>query len=139
GVLYMCCDRDRRAVMCTLRVCVLSLYYFSAVCSPHFLLALVCWCPFLSFCSSALLFLYFFFFQAEDGIRDWSVTGVQTCALPISNDYHGAAYEFLRNDKTDARSFFSPGKAPLRYNIFGTSVGGPIRRDKTFLDRKSVV
>src|SRR5258706_1461224 len=28
-------------------------------------------------------FLFFFFFQAEDGIRDWSVTGVQTCALPI--------------------------------------------------------
>src|SRR5438046_5818760 len=28
----------------------------------------------------------FFFFQAEDGIRDWSVTGVQTCALPISAD-----------------------------------------------------
>ena len=27
---------------------------------------------------------HFFFFQAEDGIRDWSVTGVQTCALPIS-------------------------------------------------------
>src|SRR5436189_940217 len=28
-------------------------------------------------------FLFFFFFQAEDGIRDTSVTGVQTCALPI--------------------------------------------------------
>src|SRR5437867_5000279 len=28
--------------------------------------------------------LYFFFFQAEDGIRDRTVTGVQTCALPIS-------------------------------------------------------
>src|SRR5438046_3640221 len=28
--------------------------------------------------------IFFFFFQAEDGIRDWSVTGVQTCALPIS-------------------------------------------------------
>src|SRR5258706_10262129 len=28
---------------------------------------------------------FFFFFQAEDGIRDWSVTGVQTCALPISD------------------------------------------------------
>ena len=28
----------------------------------------------------------FFFFQAEDGIRDWSVTGVQTCALPIYHD-----------------------------------------------------
>src|SRR5437762_10036606 len=32
------------------------------------------------------LFFYFFFFQAEDGIRDTSVTGVQTCALPISLD-----------------------------------------------------
>src|SRR5438093_10583287 len=31
-----------------------------------------------------ICFLCFFFFQAEDGIRDWSVTGVQTCALPIS-------------------------------------------------------
>src|SRR5260221_8206210 len=30
-----------------------------------------------------LLYLYFFFFQAEDGIRDHCVTGVQTCALPI--------------------------------------------------------
>ena len=30
-----------------------------------------------------MLFGLFFFFQAEDGIRDWSVTGVQTCALPI--------------------------------------------------------
>src|SRR5258706_5703553 len=30
----------------------------------------------------------FFFFQAEDGIRDWSVTGVQTCALPISPPFH---------------------------------------------------
>src|SRR5438093_7482426 len=29
----------------------------------------------------------FFFFQAEDGIRDWSVTGVQTCALPIYEDH----------------------------------------------------
>src|SRR5262249_59453804 len=30
------------------------------------------------------VYFLFFFFQAEDGIRDWSVTGVQTCALPIS-------------------------------------------------------
>src|ERR1019366_629846 len=30
-----------------------------------------------------------FFFQAEDGIRDWSVTGVQTCALPISGGGRG--------------------------------------------------
>src|SRR5690606_20741443 len=32
---------------------------------------------------SILAFLFFFFFQAEDGIRDFHVTGVQTCALPI--------------------------------------------------------
>src|SRR3989454_6148077 len=31
-----------------------------------------------------LLFVFFFFFQAEDGIRDYKVTGVQTCAFPIS-------------------------------------------------------
>src|SRR5688572_32282244 len=30
-----------------------------------------------------VLFFFFFFFQAEDGIRDLTVTGVQTCALPI--------------------------------------------------------
>src|SRR5438046_6910954 len=35
-------------------------------------------------------FFFFFFFQAEDGIRDWSVTGVQTCALPITLDGFGA-------------------------------------------------
>src|SRR5208337_5430669 len=34
--------------------------------------------------------LFFFFFQAEDGIRDTSVTGVQTCALPISGKPAGA-------------------------------------------------
>src|SRR5256885_6019756 len=39
-------------------------------------------------------YLVFFFFQAEDGIRDYKVTGVQTCALPISR----AAIEACRND-----------------------------------------
>src|SRR2546427_11687495 len=34
----------------------------------------------------ALVLTFFFFFQAEDGIRDLTVTGVQTCALPISSD-----------------------------------------------------
>src|SRR5256886_7994530 len=34
----------------------------------------------------SLVFFFFFFFQAEDGIRDLTVTGVQTCALPISRD-----------------------------------------------------
>src|SRR2546429_3042200 len=39
----------------------------------------------------------FFFFQAEDGIRDVAVTGVQTCALPIYGDFHaiGSAHNLL--------------------------------------------
>src|SRR2546430_14592435 len=46
---------------------------------------------------------FFFFFQAEDGIRDLTVTGVQTCALPISNDRAGelpaaAVRALLRSD-----------------------------------------
>src|SRR5690606_39436962 len=35
--------------------------------------------------------VFFFFFQAEDGIRDFHVTGVQTCALPICGGWRGAA------------------------------------------------
>src|SRR5437773_6026253 len=40
----------------------------------------------------------FFFFQAEDGIRDRDVTGVQTCALPISHslNFHALLIEFWR-------------------------------------------
>src|SRR6267154_4453532 len=45
-----------------------------------------------------LVYFYFFFFQAEDGIRDGRVTGVQTCALPISNesDPTDGLIEFVR-------------------------------------------
>src|SRR5690606_40312830 len=42
-----------------------------------------------------LLVYTFFFFQAEDGIRDFHVTGVQTCALPIFDEPH----QFLRSAK----------------------------------------
>src|SRR6266568_9524008 len=43
----------------------------------------------------------FFFFQAEDGIRDGTVTGVQTCALPISGRRRGSVgYAVLENIKT---------------------------------------
>src|SRR5256885_5344887 len=38
-------------------------------------------------------YIYIFFFQAEDGIRDYKVTGVQTCALPISKGIISAAYQ----------------------------------------------
>src|SRR2546430_17149038 len=37
------------------------------------------------------MLLFFFFFQAEDGIRDLTVTGVQTCALPISLEHRAVA------------------------------------------------
>src|SRR5215213_7001864 len=51
----------------------------------------------------------FFFFQAEDGIRDWSVTGVQTCALPISAEVAGA---FVGLDHNPARSRPKPLHKP---------------------------
>src|SRR5437762_14310193 len=41
----------------------------------------------------------FFFFQAEDGIRDTSVTGVQTCALPISSEVLFSVFERRRKAK----------------------------------------
>src|SRR2546429_2387787 len=47
-------------------------------------------------CSSDLSF---FFFQAEDGIRDVAVTGVQTCALPISMRFQRANIVALRTSK----------------------------------------
>src|SRR5438874_2893938 len=47
-----------------------------------YLFLLVLYCFFLSIL--CIFFFFFFFFQAEDGIRDLYVTGVQTCALPIS-------------------------------------------------------
>src|SRR2546427_11519877 len=40
--------------------------------------------------------LFFFFFQAEDGIRDLTVTGVQTCALPIFTALAAGGYALLR-------------------------------------------
>jgi len=49
-----------------------------------------------------------------------------------TNELHGSIYEFLRNDKLDARNFFLATKAPYRQNQFGAAVGGPIRRDKDF-------
>src|ERR1700722_19733900 len=51
-----------------------------------------------------------------------------------SNEWHGAVYEFLRNNALDAANFFDQGSAPpFQRNQFGASVGGPIQPDKTFL------
>ena len=52
-----------------------------------------------------------------------------------SNQLHGALFEFLRNNKLDARNFFdaSTGAPPFKRNQFGASLGGPIKKDKMFL------
>lgn len=49
-----------------------------------------------------------------------------------TNQFHGSAFEFLRNDKLDARDFFAPRKLSLRRNNFGAALGGPIKQDKLF-------
>ncbi|HWB99329.1 MAG TPA: carboxypeptidase-like regulatory domain-containing protein, partial [Bryobacteraceae bacterium] len=68
---------------------------------------------------------------------DRTAGGVLNLSLKSgSNALHGSAYEFLRNDKFDAADFFTNragrAKPVLRYNQFGASAGGPIRKDKTF-------
>ena len=50
-----------------------------------------------------------------------------------TNQIHGSAYEFLRNNGMDARDFFAVGTPPLRRNQFGFSLGGPIVKNKLFL------
>lgn len=50
------------------------------------------------------------------------------------NQWHGDAYEYLRNSALDARAFNEPGKIPhLAQNQYGASVGGPIQKDRTFV------
>jgi hypothetical protein len=49
-----------------------------------------------------------------------------------TNQFHGGLFEIFRNDALDARNFFSVNKTQLRYNDFGGSIGGPIKKDKLF-------
>ncbi len=49
-----------------------------------------------------------------------------------TNKLHGTLFEFLRNEHFNARNFFSNSVPPFKRNQFGGTVGGPIRRDKTF-------
>lgn len=55
-----------------------------------------------------------------------------------TNQFRGSLFEYLRNNRLDSPSFFAPisdgrkVKAPLRYNVFGGTIGGPIGHDKTF-------
>lgn len=49
-----------------------------------------------------------------------------------TNQFHGNVYEFLRNDALDAKNYFSTTVPELRFNQFGGTLGGPIKRDKLF-------
>src|SRR6266849_5087351 len=50
-----------------------------------------------------------------------------------SNQWHGAVFEFLRNNALDAKNFFDQNSAPpFQRNQFGAAIGGPIKNDKTF-------
>src|SRR6202140_2300479 len=83
-----------------------------------------------------------------DAVREFSVMkddygveygkrpGAQVNIVTASgtNAFHGNAYEFLRNSALDALNFFDRGNIPaFGRNVFGGSLGGPIRKDKTFL------
>jgi hypothetical protein len=50
-----------------------------------------------------------------------------------TNQLHGTLFEFLRNDKLDARDFFAQGVPPFKRNQFGGAAGGPIRKNKAFI------
>jgi hypothetical protein len=71
-------------------------------------------------------------YSAELGKRPGGQVIIATRAG--SNQLHGSAFEFLRNNALDAPNFFDQGSAPpFQRNQFGASLGGPIRSDKTFL------
>src|SRR6266851_185552 len=49
-----------------------------------------------------------------------------------ANNYHGAAYEFVRNNYFNARNYFDQSVGHLAYNYFGGNIGGPIEKNKLF-------
>jgi hypothetical protein len=72
-------------------------------------------------------------FEAEYGRNGGAVVNIVTKSG--SNQFHGTAFEYFRNNALDARNFFDVApapKAPFHNNQFGGSLGGPIVKDKTF-------
>ncbi|MBI4464835.1 MAG: TonB-dependent receptor [Acidobacteria bacterium] len=69
-------------------------------------------------------------FSAQYGRAAGGVINVVTKSG--TNELHGTAFEFLRNDNLDARNFFDEDKPEFKRNQFGASLGGPIIKDKTF-------
>jgi len=72
-------------------------------------------------------------YGAEYGKRPGGQISLVT--MSGSNQFHGNAFEFLRNSFFDARNFFDHtiGPPPFKRNQMGGSAGGPLRRDKTFI------
>ena len=71
-------------------------------------------------------------YGAEYGKRPGAQVNIVTSSG--SNEFHGNVYEFLRNSALDARNFFDHGSIPeFQRNEFGSSLGGPIRKNKAFL------
>jgi hypothetical protein len=72
-------------------------------------------------------------FDAEYGRNSGAVVNVVTKSG--TNDLHGSVYEFFRNDVLNAKAFtFSPAPKPgFKQNQFGGTLGGPIKKDKTFI------
>ena len=56
---------------------------------------------------------------------------IQMTTKSGTNEFHGSAYEYFRNDVLNTRTFFAKNIPALRYNLFGVSVGGPIIKNKT--------
>jgi hypothetical protein len=52
-----------------------------------------------------------------------------------TNEYHGVAYDFLRNDAFDARGFFAPSRSIYKQNDFGVTAGGPVWIPKVYKGR----
>ena len=69
-------------------------------------------------------------FSAEYGRQQGGAIDVVTRSG--GDHFHGAAWEFLRNDKLDATNYFSPNKQKLRYNNFGWNFGGPIKKGRLY-------
>ena len=69
-------------------------------------------------------------FDAEYG--EFSGGQITVVTKSGDNDFHGSAFDFLRNTDLDARNYFSPTRGAYRQNQFGGTFGGPIRRDKLF-------
>ena len=67
---------------------------------------------------------------AEFGHSTGSTTNIITRSG--SNRFHGAAWEFLRNNAMDAKSFFPSSVEPLHRNQFGGTFGGPMRKTRHF-------